>query len=322
MQPADYRFYVSFPPHILGKKTIKGIMYNRLLAVAPAVAAAIYYFRMDAFKVMILSVLTALACEAGMQKFLKRDITIADGSAVLTGLLLAFLLSSATPWWIVVVGAATAIILGKQIFGGLGNNPFCDALVGWLVLRLSWPERIAYWMEPHGGDLPFPPLEIYKFDGLTAFQDYYFQPLNLFLGCQAGPLGTVFIAGLLAGGLYLLFRRVITWHIPAGFLGAVTVFSGILWLYNGGMYLNPLFHLLGGTAVLGAFFLATDPTSSPVTRWGKLAFGVLCGVLIILIRTWGKYPDGVAFAIVLGNAGVPLLNKIRPRPYGKEKEGA
>jgi len=316
MESSRYRFYVSFPPHILGKKNITTIMYNKVVALLPAIVFALYYFRLGALKVMVVSVITALLTEAGMQRFLKRDSTVMDGSAALTGLLLAFLLPSTTPWWVALVGSATAIILGKQIYGGLGNNPFNDTLVGWLVLRLSWPDRIASWVEPFGGEIPDPPLTVYKFDGLEAFQDYDFQALDLFLGNQAGGVGTICIMALLAGGIYLLLRRIINWQIPVGLLGVVLGFASVLWFYDSETYLNPIFHLLAGSTVLAAFFIAPDPATSPVTPWSKLAYGIICGLLIMIIRTWGKYPDGVAFAILLANAGTPLLNKIRPRPYG------
>ena len=319
MQANNHRFYVSFPPHILVEKTVSGILYNNLIALIPAIIAGLYYFRGAALKVMVLSVVTALICEAGMQKFLKRDVAIRDGHAILTGLLFAFLLSPLVPWWLVVVGSGMGVIVGKMIFGELGNNPFNPPLVGWLMVRLSWPDQLDHWMEPAGGMIPDPPLQVFKFDGLEAFSDYGFTFLDLFIGNQPGGLGTTCTIALLAGGIYLLSRRMISWQIPAGFLGSVFIFACILWLLNKEANLNPLLQLVAGSTVLGAFFLATDAATSPVTRWGKLAFGVICGVLIILIRIWGKYPDGVAFAILLANTSAPLLNKIRPRPYGKEK---
>lgn len=320
MQTSDYRLYVSFPPHVLGKKTVSGIIYNNLIALIPAVIAGLYYFRMAALEVMVLSVLTALICEVGMQIFLKRDITVTDGHAIMTGLLLAFLLPPSVPWWLVVVGSGTAIILGKMIFGELGNNPFNPTLVGLVMVRLSWSDRVQDWVEQTEGMIPDPPLWIFKFDGLDAFVDFEFRLFDLFIGRQAGGIGSICIIALLAGGIYLLSRRMIAWQIPAGLLGAVFIFSGILWLIDQKADLNPFFHLVAGRAVLGAFFLAADPVTSPVTRWGKLVYGVICGVLIMVIRTWGKYPDGVVFAILLANTCSPLLNKIRPRPYGKEKD--
>ena len=318
MEASSYRFYVSFPPHISVRKSISTIMYNYLLALVPSIVAAIYYFRMGALRVMILAVVSSMVFEALMQRFLGRDITISDGSAALSGLLLAMLLPSTTPWWVVVIGCGSAIIIGKQIFGGLGNNPFNTTLVGWVILRLSWPDRISSWIEPFGGEIPDPPLSVFKFDGLESFLDYEFHYLNLFLGSQAGGLGTICILALLAGGLYLIVRRIITWHIPVGLLGGVFVFALILWLSDTETYLPPLFHLVSGSAVLAAFFIATDPVTSPLRPLPKLIYGVMCGVLIMIIRTWGKYPDGMAFAVLLCNAATPLLNKIRPRPYGKE----
>jgi len=319
MQLDEYRYYVSFPPHILGKKSVSGIIRNNLIALIPAILAALYYFRADALKVMVLAAITALLCEAGMQKFLKRDITIADGHAIFIGLLFGFLLSPLAPWWVVVIGAASSIIVGKLIFGEMGNNPFNSVLVGWVMIRLSWPEKLNNWIEPFGGWIPDPPLQVFKFDGIDSFIDYDFQLLDLFLGQQAGGIGTICTIALLAGGIYLLSKRIISWHIPAGLLVTVFVFSGILWLIDGETNLNPLFHLVAGSTVLGAFFLATDPVTSPATKWGKLCYGIVIGLLIIIIRAWGKYPDGVAFAVLLANASAPLLNKIRQRPYGKEK---
>jgi electron transport complex protein RnfD len=322
MQTNEYRFYVSFPPHVLGKKSVAGIIHNNLIALMPAIIAALYYFRLGALKIMVIAVITALVCEVGMQKFLKRDISITDGHAILTGLLFAFLLPPALPWWIVVVGSASAIIIGKMIFGELGNNPFNPTLIGWVIVMLSWPSQLSDWVEQYGGEIPDPPLYVFKFDGIDAFIDYDFHLFDLFIGKQAGGIGATCIMALLAGGIYLLLRRIISWHIPAGFLGTVFIFSGILWLIDKEANLNPLFHLMTGTTVLGAFFLATDPVTSPVTRWGKLFYGIVCGVLLMVIRAWGKYPDGVAFAILLANASAPLLNKIRPRPYGKVKDVA
>lgn len=319
MQVDEYRFYVSFPPHLLDKKSVSGIIYNNLVALIPAIFAALYYFRFGALKVMVIAVITAIICEAGMQKILKRAITISDGHAILTGILLSFLLPPTAPWWLVIVGSGCAIIIGKQIFGELGNNPFNPPLVGWVMLRLSWPDQLSDWVEPFGGMIPDPPLHVFKFDGMEAFMDYDFHIPELFLGNQAGGIGTICVIALLAGVIYLLVRRVISWHIPVGLLGTVFIFSLILWVIDKEANLNPLFHLLAGSTVLGAFFLATDPVTSPVTRWGKVLFGIICGVLIMVIRTWGKYPDGVTFAILLANTSAPLLNRLRRRPYGKEK---
>lgn len=319
METAKHRFVVTFAPYILGGKSVSDIMHNKMTALVPAIVAGLYYFRGDAFWVMAFAVVTAIICEAGMQRFLGREVTTSDGSAALSGLLLALLLASTTPWWVVVIGTGFVIIIGKQIYGGLGNNPFNDVLVGWVVLRLSWPEQISDWVEPYGSEISDSPLYAFKSDGIEGFMDSDFEFLDLFLGVQAGGIGSICIAALLAGGIYLLIRRIISWHIPVGLLGAVFIFSWMLWLSDSEVYIHPLFHLLTGSTVLGAFFIATDPATSPVTWWAKLAFGILCGSLIMVIRTWGDYPDGVVFAILLANASAPLLSKIKPRPYGKEK---
>ena len=318
MSADKYHFYVSFPPYVLGKKDVSNLIYNTLIALVPAIIAALYYFRTDALKVMVIAVITAVIYEMGMQRFLKREITISDGHAVLTGVLLAFMLPPTVPWWIAVIGSASAIIIGKQIFGGMGNNPFNATLVGWVMIRISWPDELTNWIEPFGTEIPDPPLYVFKFDGIESFLDYDFKLFDLFVGRQAGGIGTICVMALLAGGIYLLLRRMISWHIPAGLLGTVFIFCGILWLVDKETNLNPFFQLVTGSTVFGAFFLATDPVTSPVTRWGKIVYGIIIGILIMIIRTWGKYPDGVAFAILLANTSSPLLNRIRPKPYGKE----
>ncbi len=319
MNTDSLKLHVSFPPHIICKKTVSSINYNFLIGLIPAIFIGTYFFGIYALRNMLISVVTAVLCEAGMQKFLKREILIKDGHAVLTGLLLAFLCPSTVPWWMLVVGAGCAIIAGKMIFGELGNNPFCPPLVGWVMLRLSWPNTITFWIEPKGGMIPDHPLWVFKFDGIEAFLDYNYHIMDLLIGKQPGGIGTTCALALIAGGAYLLLKRVIPWQIPLGYFGSIFLFSLILWLSNNTQHINPIYHLITGSTILGGFFLATDPVTSPVTRWGKLIFGIICGSLIILIRIWGRYPDGVAFAILLGNSISPLLSKIKSRPYGKER---
>ena len=227
MQNEPYKFYVSFPPYLQKGKSVSTITYEYLIALSPALIAGVYFFRFDALKVMVIAVVTALVCETGMEKFLRRESTLKDGHAVLIGLVFASLLSPSIPWWVVVIGSASGIIIGKQIFGGLGNNPFHPSLVGWVMIRLSWPDELLDWTEPFGGQIPDPPLHVLKFDGLEAFVDYDYQLFDLLIGRQAGGIGSVCIAALLAGGVYLLLRRMISWHIPVGLLGTVFVFSGI-----------------------------------------------------------------------------------------------
>ncbi len=316
MQKEQYKFYVSFPPYLQKGKSIPTITYAYIIALIPTLIAGIYYFRLDALEVIGIAIVTALVCDAGMEKFLRRDVTLRDGHAVLTGLIFASLLSPSISWWVVVIGSASGVIIGKQIFGGLGNNPFHPSLVGWVMIRLSWPNEFLKWTEPFGGQIPDPPLRVLKFDGLEAFMDYNYQLFDLLIGRQAGGIGSVCVLALLAGGFYLLLRRLISWHIPVGLLGTVFIFSGIFWFLDKETYLHPLLHLASGSTVLAAFFIATDQVTSPLIRWNQLAYGILIGALIVIIRIWGKYPDGVVFAILLANTMTPLLNKIKPRPYG------
>lgn len=319
MNTEALKLHVSFQPHITCRRTVSSINYDFIIALIPAIFMGGYFFGIYAIRNMALSVVTALLCEAGMQRFLKRPIMIKDGHAIITGLFLAFLCPPTVPWWMIVVGSGCSIVAGKMIFGELGNNPFCPALVGWVMLRLSWPDTITFFIEPRGGMVPDHPLWVFKFDGIEAFLDYEYRIMDLLIGKQPGGIGTTCAIALIAGGLFLLIKRTIPWQIPLGYFGSLFIFSLILWLSNSSQNINPVFHMITGSTILGGFFLATDPVSSPVTKWGKLIFGIICGSLVIVIRIWGKYPDGVAFAILLGNSISPLLSKIKPRPYGKER---
>jgi len=319
---SNHRLYVSFPPYIHKGKTVSGIYRNYLIALLPAIFASLYYFRAGALCVLVISVVVSVLTEYLLQKVLKREIQVSDCHAILNGLILAFLLPPSSPWWMVTVGAFCSIAIGKQIFGELGNNPFNPPLIGWVMLRLSWPDKVSNWIEPVGGWVADPVLQIFKIDGIEAIHDLEFNILNLFLGRQAGGLGTICALALLVGAIYLLGRRVISWHIPVSYLLTVFLFSLILYLSSRETQISPIYHLICGGTLLGAIFIATDPVSSPVTRWGKLAFGLICGVIVMVIRTWGKYPDGTVFAILLANTSTPLLNRLRPRSYGKGGKGA
>ena len=316
MDTNEPMFTVSYPPHITGRRTISWMFAHRFIALIPIISAAIYHFRLAGLKVMLVALVTALIAEAGMQRAMKRKITLTDGSAAFSALVLACLVPSTTPWWVVMMGALVAMVLGKHLFGGLGNNPFMDALVGWVFIRLSWPERISGWVETFDGWIPDPPLYVVKFEGLEALVEYEFQFRDLFLGIQAGGIGTGCGLAILIGGIYMSLTRVIDWRIPLGFLTAIAVIATSLWLASPAGYVHPLFQILGGSALFGAFFIATDPVTSPSLRWAKFLFGVLCGMLVMAIRLWGSHPDGVVFAIFVANAATPLLNKITHRPFG------
>jgi electron transport complex protein RnfD len=318
---------VSVAPHILGKWTTSGIMYNTLVALIPALLAGVYFFGFAALKLALICMATAIACEAGMQSLMGRKLTIWNGSGLLLGLLFALISSPELPWWAAVAGTAIAVILGREIYGGLGNNPFNAVLVGWAVARLSWPDQMTTWIMPEplfglepGGYIEYPPMETIRIDGIEMLADLPW--LDLFIGNVPGTIGTVSVLAVLIGGIYLLARRLITWHIPVSFLASAWLFGLIFWLIDPETYANPTIYLLSGWVVLGAFFLATDTGTVPVTGPGMIIFGIGCGLITMIIRYWGGYVDGVAFAILIMNAATPLLDRVRPRVYGRVKEVA
>jgi electron transport complex protein RnfD len=263
---------------------------------------------------------------------MQRPQSIADGSALLTGILLALNLPPSTPWWLSLLGAAIAILIGKQVYGGLGYNPFNPALVARVVLLISFPVQMTSWTTPAPlgsgvdavtaatplGEMKTAVMLTGKLpDMATAgFSNY-------FLGNMGGSIGEVSALALLLGGLFLLYKKIITWHTPVSFIGSVIVISGIFWLVDPGRYPSPLFHLLTGGLILGAFFMATDMVTSPVTYRGMLIFGCGCGLITVLIRLFGGYPEGVSFAILLMNAATPLIDRYcRPKIYGQVEQTA
>ncbi len=312
-------FTVSSPPHWHCGRTIPGLMQYTLLALLPAAIMAVYRFGVDALQVMSLSCAVAVAVEALCCRMMGRESSVDDYSALVTGLLFAFLLPAAAPWWLVLIGSALSVGLGKMLFGGLGGAPLCPPLVGWAVCRISWRNAMDIDMTMLGVDLTYP-LSQLKYLGLDQVSGM--SGMQLFAGDQLGGLGAVQIWALLAGGLFLVFTGRLRPEIPAAFL-AGTVFAALLfYLSDAGVYASPLFHLLTGSVVLGAFFLATDCSSSPVGRVPMLLFGLTAGVLVIIIRIYGVYPDGVPFAILLANLLTPLFDRIRPKPFGvKTSEG-
>jgi electron transport complex protein RnfD len=318
---------VSVAPHIQQKITTSSLMYNTLLALIPALLAGIYFFGFAALKLTLICMATAVACEAGMQGLMGRKLAVKNGSGLLLGLLFALICTPELPWWTAVVGTAIAVILGREIYGGLGNNPFNPVLVGWAVARISFSDHMTTWIMPEplfglepGGYIEYPPLEVIRVDGIDALVDLPW--LDLFIGNVPGTIGTVSVVAILIGGIYLLARRIITWHIPVSFLVSTWLFGLIFWLIDPETYANPTIHLLSGWVFIGAFFLATDKGTVPVTGPGMIIFGVGCGLITMIIRYWGGYVDGVAFAILLMNATTGLLDRVRPRVYGRVKEVA
>lgn len=334
---------VSPSPHVHGHWSVSKIMNGVVLAMLPAVLVSFWFFGLDAIKVMFISIASCIAFEYLIQKFLiKGPVTINDSSAIVTGILLGFNLPAGIPVWMLIIGALVAIGMGKMTFGGLGKNPFNPALVGRVFLLISFPVDMTTWPKPNpifGGQIldavtgPTP-LGVLKeglrktlADGTHPTVEQVMQSsdmpdyVNMLLGNMGGSLGEISAIALLIGGIYMLARKIITWHIPVSFLGSVVVFSGIMWLADPTKYVDPVFHIITGGMLLGVFFMATDMVTSPMSAKGMLIFGAGCGILTILIRVYGAYPEGVSFAILIMNAFVPLLNNaFKPKRFGVVKQ--
>lgn len=328
---AERLFMVSSSPHAHSGATVRRIMLDVIIALIPAMAASLYFFGWNAVRLIASCVPACVITEALCRKTMRRDLGISDLSAVVTGILLAFNLPPALPTWMAIVGCVLAIAVAKQVFGGIGYNPFNPALIGRVALLISFPLAMTSWSEwripsPIGIDAvtTATPLGLlktalgdqgampYRFDSQTA--------LDFFIGGMNGCIGEVSGVALLLGGAYLLWRRCISWHTPVFFMGTVAVFSGILWGMDPAHNMPPHFHLLTGGLLLGAVFMATDMATTPVTKMGMAVFGVGCGLFTMIIRKWGGYPEGVSFAILLMNAVTPLINKAtRPRLFGKKR---
>jgi len=303
-------------PHIKGTHSIEQMMRTFIIGLIPPALAAIYLFGIQSLIIMIISMATAVIVEAGIQGLTNQKLTYKDGHAILTGLMLALILPPSVPWWMPVVGASVAIILGKLLFGGLGNYPFNPPLVAWVVLRLSWPERMSLFFEPHTHSEVLTPLMALKEDP-SLF--YSYDMIDLFLGNTAGPIGCVCGLAVLIGAAFILYKGIIRWHIPVAFLLGVALFAAILHGINPDVYPPMIFHLLTGGLLLGALFIAPEPVTSPVTPKGMLLFGFLAGTLTMIVRMWGAYSDGTFYAILIMNAATPLFNYLKPRKYGRVK---
>ncbi|MDR2891069.1 MAG: RnfABCDGE type electron transport complex subunit D [Alistipes sp.] len=327
----EHKLTISPSPHVFTGRSTRGIMGDVLIALAPALVVSAWVFGAQVLAVTVLSVACCVVFEWLIQKFLiKGPATVGNLSAVVTGVLLAFNLPSSIPLWLVILGAFIAVGVGKMTFGGLGKNPFNPALVGRVFLLIAYPVQMtsfptataagAGMLDAATGATPLSLAKgILKGGGSVAdvMTQMGISDLGLAIGQHSGSLGEVAAIALILGGLYLLARRVITWHIPVAVLGTMAVFSAILWGANPESYMSPLFHLLTGGALLGAFFMATDYSTSPMTRKGGIIFGVGIGLITIIIRLWGAYPEGMSFAILIMNAVVPLIDKyVKPQRFG------
>ncbi len=304
---------VSAPPFWHCGRTIQKNNYHTLLALLPAVAMAIWQWGLPAARVMALAIATGVVVEALCQYMMKRELSIDDFSAPITCLLFAFLLPAAAPWWIVALGAALCIAMGKMSFGGLGANPVNAALVGWALLFVSWPVT----MDPNAMQLNtsfVDPLVQLKYFGAEVAGKI---PLtDLLMGKQIGGLGAAQALGLFVGGSYLAIRGIIRWEIALSFLVGVAGVAAIYHAIDPVAYASPAFHLLTGSTLLGGFFLATEAASSPNRQIPMVIYGLVGGALVIIIRVYGIYTDGVPFAVLLVNLLTPLLDSIRPKPFG------
>jgi len=325
---------ISGSPHVHTSDSVRKIMWTVVIALIPTMIFSFVFYGIDAVRVTAISVMSCVVLEWFFQKFFfKGKTSITDGSAVITGLLLAFNVPSNLSWWIVVIGAVVAIGISKMAFGGLGKNLFNPALVGRVFLLISFPQQMTSWplaksvffgsgataVDATTGATPLALIKQAMKNGenVTELVDKLPSYAKLLLGEHGGSLGEVAALAILLGGIIMLVRKVITWHIPITFIGTVFVFAGILHWYNPSLYITPEFHILTGGLLLGAVFMATDMVTSPMSNWGKVIFGVGCGLLTILIRVWGSYPEGVSFAILIMNAFVPLINKgFKPRRFG------
>ncbi len=324
---------ISPSPHNYGKDSVSSLMYGVIVAMIPAMLVSFYFFGLGAIIVTLTSVVSAMAFEWLITKYLlKKEPSLIDGSAIITGLLLAFNVPSNLPIWIILIGSLVAIGMGKMSFGGLGNNPFNPALVGRVFLLISFPVQMTKWPLP--GNFPMEyadaatgatPLGVMK-EGINNGEPMADilqnipSHMQMFYGQMGGSLGEVAGLALLIGCLYMLFRGIITWHIPVSVLGSIAIFTGILHLASPEKFADPLFHILTGGVLLGAFFMATDYVTSPMSQKGQIVFGVGIGVLTVVIRVFGAYPEGVSFAILIMNAFVPLINNyIKPKRFGEVK---
>lgn len=325
----ESKLYLSSSPHIHAAQDSAQIMRAVIYALLPACAVSIYFFGLPALRVLVLCTLGCVVAEIFCRKMMSRPSSWRDGSAALTGILLALNLPPASPWWLALLGAFIAIVIGKQVYGGLGHNPFNPALVARVVLLISFPVQMTTWSAPtplgSGLDAVTTATPLGEMKSAVMLSGELPAALqqgswDYFVGNMGGCLGEVSALALLLGAGYLFWRRIITWHIPVSFLGSVVVIAGIFRLIDPSRYPDPLFHLLTGGLMLGVFFMATDMVTSPVTARGMLIFGFGCGLLTVLIRLFGGYPEGVSFAILLMNAATPLIDRYtRPRPFGTRR---
>lgn len=327
----EQKLIVSVSPHIKSEETTSRIMWSVNASLLPAAVMGAYFFGPRAAIIIAVAIITSVLSEYIFQKALNRKITVTDGSAFLTGILLGINLPPSVPFYIPVIGSFVAVIITKQLFGGLGFNVFNPALIGRAFLLISFPRLMTIWKEPTAAFVYLDakttatPLGILKEEGaaklIEAFSDKTNLYIQLFVGHRAGSIGETSAIALLIGAAFLLYRGYISWHIPASFLGTAALMA---WVFGGSGALfagDPIVHLLSGGMLLGAFFMATDYVTSPSVKKGQILFGIGCGFLTMLIRLKGGYPEGVMFAILIMNCFSPLIDRgFKTRVFGVKKE--
>ena len=323
----ENKLLVSLSPHDHANDSVQKNMYGVLIALVPAFLVSLYAFGLGALLVTAVSVAACVFFEWAITKYiLKRErTTVTDGSAIITGVLLAFNVPSNLPIWIIILGALFAIGVGKMSFGGLGCNPFNPALAGRIFLLISFPVQMTSW--PVAGQLTSyvdaqtaaTPLSLMKqaVNGNPSALSDLPDAISMLLGNNmGGSLGEISALALLLGGAYMIWKKIITWHIPVSILVTVFVFAGIMYLVDPAVYPSPEYHLLSGGLMLGAIFMATDYVTSPMSRRGQLIYGICIGLITMVIRLWGSYPEGMSFAIFVMNGFVPLINTyVKPQRF-------
>ncbi|MFC1637549.1 RnfABCDGE type electron transport complex subunit D [Candidatus Margulisiibacteriota bacterium] len=312
-------YLISPGPHLRERVAVPIMMYLVIIGLLPATLAGIYFFGPKALGLVLTCVLTALATEYLVSRLMKKEPSLSDGSAVVTGLLLALCLSPTLPYYAAILGTVFAIAIGKQLFGGLGYNIFNPALIGRAFLAAAFPVQMTSWIAP----LAYRGLETVTSATPLAVMKFQQQATpygKLLLGNVSGCIGETSALLILLPALFLIWRGVINWRIPASYLGSVVVLGGIFWQADPARYPDPLFHILAGGLMLGACFMATDLVTSPLTKKGMFIFGVGAGILVVVIRLFSGLPEGVMYSILIMNALVPLINRYtRPRILGRKK---
>lgn len=345
----DFDQHLHYSPHIPSKTTVSSVMLKVMLALVPGIITYIAFFGWGILVNIVIASITALGSEAIVMSLRNRPVvgTLLDGSALVTAILLALALPPHSAWWLVVVGTVFAIVIAKHLYGGLGYNPFNPAMAGYVVILISFPLEMTRWNPPLAlADTPMNLFESFRYSltgllpvrldmdmiSLATPLDVMRTQLDLgdnmatitaangIFGHVAGTGGEWVSLAFLAGGLWLLYERIIDWRIPASLLATILLMSGLFWMIDSSYYASPAFHLLAGATMLGAFFIATDPVSASTTPLGRVIFGAGCGVLIYVIRNWGGYPDGIAFSVLLMNMAAPLIDYYtQPRVIGQQR---